>query len=279
MLGSPVHAHRGVGECSRHVAQPNFTVSGALLPAVRLQKAPAVPREGLCCRPCPLVLQGMRREKHVSSSAPTPFSNSLKSKLWWGFPGCPEGISLSFSAQLSGKKLPWPWGKLQPAVLVCPCPSWAWEKQGGKGASGPLGCHLGRVSSPPALRGMARWPCPWFWCQQVFRQCHGERTSQVGSPGMRRDGLSGVGVLGNVLSMVLGLVLAVVPAWSPHAGAASPRQQAAGEGLAEPRHAGRAGNLLGKQQKANCKKHQGRRRAERSGSPLLAALTLNSTNE
>lgn len=169
MLGSPVHAHRGVGECSRCVARPNFTVSGALLPVVRLQKAPAVPREGLCCRPWPLVLQGVRREKHVRSSAPAPFSNSLKLKLWWGFPGCPGGISLSFSAQLSGKKLPWPWGELQPAVLVCPYPSWALEKQGGRGASGPLGCHLGRVSRPPALRGMARWPCPWFWCQQAFR--------------------------------------------------------------------------------------------------------------
>lgn len=67
MLGSRVHAHRGVGECSRCVAGPNFTVSGALLPVVRLQKAPAVPREGLCCRPCPLVLQGARREKHIFS--------------------------------------------------------------------------------------------------------------------------------------------------------------------------------------------------------------------
>lgn len=124
---------------------------GALLPAVQL------------------LLQRVRREKHIRSSAPAPFSNSLKSKLWWGFPGCPEGISLSFSAQLSGKKLPWPWGELQPAVLVCPYPSWALEKQGGRGASGPLGCHLGRVSRPPALRGMVRWPCPWFWCQQAFR--------------------------------------------------------------------------------------------------------------
>ena len=36
---------------------------------------------------------------------------------------------------------------------------------------------------------------------------------------------------------------------------------------------------LGKQQKANCKKHRGRRKAEHFGGLLLAALTLTNINE